>query len=295
MKVLCFGSLNIDHVYGVPHIVVESETLASHSYSKFAGGKGLNQAIALKRAGLDVYHAGKIGADGLFLKEALEKEGVKTHLIKTGDTSTGHAIIQVTEDAENCILLYSGANKTITVEEMKEVLSHFSSGDLLVLQNEINDIHTLVELAFEKGLRIALNPSPLDKGLDLLDYHHIDYLILNEIEGTALSGEADPEKILTSLVYRYPHLKIVLTLGKKGAYYYDQHEKVFAPALLVKAVDTTAAGDTFMGYFLSGATKNLPLIHCLELASKASSIAVTRKGASDSIPHREELDLSNYS
>ena len=137
MKVLCFGSLNIDYVYHVPHFAGGGETLAAASLSRFSGGKGLNQSIALARAGLEVRHAGAVGRDGLFLLEELREAGVRTESVEVlEDARTGHAIIQRTPSGENCILLYGGANRRITREQIDRVLSDFGPGDALALQNE---------------------------------------------------------------------------------------------------------------------------------------------------------------
>ena len=154
MKVLCFGSLNIDYVYDVPHFVQGGETLASRSLHAYTGGKGLNQSVALARAGLEVYHAGAIGPDGEFLLELLREAGVNTeHVERLTDVRTGHAIIQKNEKGDNCILLYGGANRSITRQQIDRTLAGFSGGDALVLQNEISELPYLVERAKAAGIR----------------------------------------------------------------------------------------------------------------------------------------------
>lgn len=289
MKIVNFGSLNIDKVYSVPHFVSAGETLSSTNYEEFPGGKGLNQSIALAKAGAEVYHAGKIGKDGLFLKDILSESNVNIDWIEETGTTTGHAIIQVSSSGENCILLFGGANKEITIDQINDVLANFSQDDLLLLQNEINDLEYIVEKAQKKGLKIALNPSPIDEKMTKLDFSKIDYLILNEIEAKAITGENMNDKIFQKLLSLNNQLKIVLTLGTEGVIYKDSVQEHRQPSYKVDAVDTTAAGDTFLGYFLSQISQHTDIKKSLQIAAKAASIAVTRKGAASSIPTWQEV------
>ncbi|MEZ2717152.1 ribokinase [Niallia circulans] len=289
MKILNFGSLNIDKVYSVPHFVSAGETLSSTNYDEFPGGKGLNQSIALAKAGAQVYHGGNIGKDGLFLKEVLAEANVNVDWIDENGNTTGHAIIQVSASGENCILLLGGANKEITIDHINQVLANFSQNDLLLLQNEINDLAYIVETAHKRGLKIALNPSPIDETITTLDFSKIDYLILNEIEAKAITNEHTNDKIFQKLLSLNKQLKIVLTLGKEGVIYKDSVEEHRQAAFKVDAVDTTAAGDTFLGYFLSQISQHAEIKSALQMAAKAAAIAVTRKGASSSIPSSQEV------
>ena len=289
MKVLNFGSLNIDYVYSVDHFVRAGETLSSEKMEKFCGGKGLNQSIALARAGAPVYHAGIVGAEGKMLTDVLEQYGVNTQFVKKSPSSNGHAIIQIDKNGQNCILLYGGTNREITPEMVDEVLENFSAGDILVLQNEINCMDTILQKAHEKGMRIALNPSPIDESLKELPLEYVTWFLLNEVEGNELTGETDPETIAVKLREKYPAGRIVLTLGKQGVLYYDGGEFLRHGIYPTKVVDTTAAGDTFTGFFLSCVLQGKGEAIALELASKASSIAVSIKGAANSIPTMEEV------
>lgn len=289
MKVLNFGSLNIDYVYMVDHFVRAGETLSSTKMEKFCGGKGLNQSIALSRAGAEVYHAGVVGAEGKMLTDVLEQYGVDTRFVKRSASSNGHAIIQIDKNGQNCILLYGGTNREITPEWVDEVMGNFAAGDLLVLQNEINCMEYIMRRAQEKGMQIALNPSPIDENLKLLPLEAVTYFLLNEVEGNELTGETDPETIAVRLHEKFPAARIVLTLGKQGVLYYDGGEFVRHGIYPTKVVDTTAAGDTFTGFFLSSVLQGKPVATALELASKASSIAVSIKGAANSIPTLEEV------
>ena len=192
MPVHSFGSLNLDYVYSVDHFVQGGETMAALGRQVFAGGKGLNQSIAMSRAGAEVYHAGAVGEDGRFLLELLESAGVNTEYIQVlSDVRTGNAIIQNDVQGDNCILLYSGANRAVTREMADEVLKHFDQGDWLVLQNEISEIPYIVRKAHEKGMKIILNPSPMDEKIFQIPLDDIDCLILNEVEALGLISNAD--------------------------------------------------------------------------------------------------------
>lgn len=298
MKVLCFGSLNIDYTYKVPHFVKKGETLASERLQVFGGGKGLNQSVALAKAGTEVYHAGSIGQDGMFLLDMLKDAGANTDFVKILDTvRTGNAIIQNDKSGDNCIILYGGANQAITREQVDEVMSHFESGDYLVLQNEINELGYIVEKAHEKGMIIVLNPSPMNEKILALSLDVINYFILNEVEAAQILGKEDKgeeswEQIADDLLKKFPQATIVLTMGSEGSVFKNQKETVCQSIYKVQAVDTTAAGDTFSGYFIGGILGGLSAKEAMDQASKASAIAVTRKGAAPSIPLLAEVQ--NY-
>lgn len=290
-KILNFGSLNIDYVYTVDHIVKEGETIASTGYHIFEGGKGLNQSVALARAGSQIFHAGKIGKEGFFLKNTLEAEGVDCRFLKTGEGSNGHAIIQCSEAGENSIVLYPGSNHEITREDMEEVLEQFGEGDILVCQNEISNMPFLIEAASERGMKIVWNPSPVTDIVNKIDFHRITWLIINEIEGGCITGKEEPGEILKSLKEKYPNLTVVLTLGKQGAVYQSGEESGSQPAFTVPVRDTTAAGDTFLGYFISNLMRNHNnWKEAMKMASMASAMAVEKQGAVPSIPRKEEVE-----
>ena len=289
MKILNFGSLNIDKVYSVAHFIRPGETLGSVSYAENVGGKGLNQSVALKKAGADVYHAGAVGKDGKMLTDYLRKVGVDTSLISIADIATGHAIIQVDANGQNCILLFGGANKSIEPAQCDEVLSKFSKGDIILLQNEISNIDYIMNAASEKGMRIAFNPSPMDVSIFSLPLEKVEWLLVNETEGFDLTDTINPDENLVRLIKKYPNMKVVLTLGGDGVMYGDKTQRVFVNAFKVKAVDTTAAGDTFTGYFLKAMADGEDIETALKRASKASSITVSRAGAAETIPFADEV------
>lgn len=290
MKILNIGSLNLDYVYRMDHIVQPGETEDSHEMGVFLGGKGLNQSIALAKAGAEVYHGGQIGEDGQPFLDACRTYGVHAGHIRQLAGKSGHAIIQVDKGAQNSIILYGGTNQQLTEEYVDGVLDAFEAGDILLLQNEVNLLPYIVEKAFARGMQIALNPSPFNEKLQAVDMSKIGIFLLNEVEGHQLTGQTEPDEILEELKARYPRAKIVLTLGGDGAMYAEGAEKYFQPCFKVTAVDTTAAGDTFTGYFLAGLTEGLPIPEVLRRSAKAAAIAVTRQGAVPSIPERAEVD-----
>lgn len=289
MKVLNFGSLNLDYVYSVDHMVTPGETLASYGMNVFCGGKGLNQSIALAKAGVEVYHAGMVGEEGDILLKTCREGGVKADYVRKIDGKSGHTIIQVDKNGQNCILLYGGANQSITKEYVDEVLGHFAKGDILLLQNEVNMLDYIIDSAYEKGMMVILNPSPYNSALDACDFNKISMFLLNEIEGAQVTGEEETDAILAKLKEIYPNAKVVLTLGGDGSVYQYKEEQYRQGIFKVKAVDTTAAGDTFTGYFISSIIEGMPVTDGLELAARASAIAVSREGATASIPLKKEV------
>lgn len=295
MKVLSFGSLNIDYTYRVDHFVQKGETLSSESLQVFSGGKGLNQSIALAKAGAEVYHAGAIGEDGKFLLEIMEEAGVDTSCVEIlHNVRTGNAIIQNDKEGDNCILLYGGANQAITKAQIDAVLERFGEGDYLVLQNEINELPYLVNKAHEKGLKIVLNPSPMNEKIFALPLQFVDYFLLNEVEAEQIlqwkTDSEDVDALAAALEEKFPNATIVLTIGSAGSIFADGNKTFRQPSFRVKAVDTTAAGDTFSGFFIAGLLSGLSEEASMERASKAAAIAVTRPGAAPSIPTKDEVD-----
>jgi ribokinase len=291
-RVLNFGSLNIDHVYRVPHFVQPKETLSSLDYQRFAGGKGFNQSIALARAGADVAHAGCIGADGTWLRELLVESGANVAHLRTVATSTGHAIINVSPDGQNSIVLYGGANRAITPDMARDTIATFKPGDFLLLQNEISAMPEIMRLAQKRGMNIVFNPAPLDAAVATYPLETVSCFLLNEIEGSQLSGADKPDAVMTALRKRFPKATIILTLGHDGVLASDAgNEPIRVPACRVeKVVDTTAAGDTFTGYYLAGRLRGDDFATAIRTACRAAAICVTRPGAAASIPKRDEVD-----
>jgi ribokinase len=289
MKIINFGSLNIDHVYQVDHIVLPGETIAGSSHSLHAGGKGANQSVAIARAGGKVSHAGKIGSDGLWMIDRMKADGIDVSHVMIGDSATGHAIIQVDGKGQNAIVVFGGTNRMISGDEIDDVLTRAMPDDSILLQNEINNIPYIMEQAAKRKLPISFNPAPM--GPEVFDYPlgAVSTFFVNNSEGEALTGEKDPEAILSHMQTRYPDALVILTLGSKGSLYAkgSHRETILAPS--VNAVDTTGAGDTFIGYFCACMQRGMALKDSLVAATKAASICVTRKGATTSIPVIKEV------
>lgn len=289
MKICCFGSLNIDMVFSVNEFVRPKETIQSNGLSIYAGGKGLNQAIAIRKSGVEVFMAGSIGEDGQLLLDECDKSGLDRSMVRVLDSNTGTAVIQVSRTGENCIILYDGANKENDKCFIDEVLGKLETGDYLVLQNEINNLDYILDSAKQKGLIIFMNPSPVDESLLTLPLGKCDYLILNEVEGATLSGVNETSEMLDKLHEIYPQTSLILTLGEKGVMYRTHQESGMKPACRVEAVDTTGAGDAFTGYFIGMTSIGSEPGEAIDIAQKAAAISVTRKGASASIPYIDEV------
>lgn len=283
--------MNIDYMYTVPHFVRAGETLSSISFEKNPGGKGCNQAGALAKAGCDVYMAGKVGADGVFLVDRLRSCGVDCSHVRITDKSTGHAIIQLDRNSQNSILLFPGENKNITEEEISEVLGNFGEGDWLILQNEINNLSLIIRSANLIGMRICYNPAPFDDSVLSLPLEMVDLLIVNEIEASGIAGVqgCGYDEILDELRKRFPDKELIMTVGKHGSYYQMGETRIHQDIFPCKVVDTTAAGDTFIGYYIASLIKGYDTRQALDIASKASSLAVSRKGSLDSAPYADEV------
>ena len=292
MKVLNFGSLNFDDVYQVDHFIQPKETMSSLSYAMNFGGKGANQSIALKKAGVDVYQAGKVGRDGQPYIDYLNSFGVDTSCIKVNpEEASGRAIIQVCK-GENCILLYGGANQTIDAELIDEVLNNFSEGDYLLIQNEISSLDILIQKAHDKGMKIVFNVAPMNEKVFTYPLELVDIFIVNEVEGKGLAkcDSDDYEDIIKILQEKYKGKEILLTVGQDGSYYIHDDEVIHQEAITVEAKDTTAAGDTFTGYFLASRLFGKSVEEALKVATKASSLAVQKDGAAQSIPTMDEVE-----
>lgn len=299
MKVLVFGSLNIDHVYKVDHFVQPGETVSSQSLTLFCGGKGLNQSIAFASSGVETFHAGAVGAhDSDMLMERLRQANVRTDFIVKKDAPSGHAIIQTSPQGENSIILFQGANGLVEKEDVDAALSHFSKGDVLALQNEINQLPYIMEKAHKMGMTILLNPSPVDEEIFKLPLCLVDYLILNEVEGEAIArvsykdeqGKLNENQLVKELMKAFPDTRIVLTLGKEGSVY-GYKDKVCRQGIYPADVaDTTAAGDTFTGFFMGSIIRGKSVEEALKTGAMAAAISVERDGASSSIPTLKEVE-----
>lgn len=294
MKAVSIGALNLDIIHQVPHIVQPGETLTSTSRTVLAGGKGLNQAVALRRAGLDVMVAGRIGRDGNTLVQYLESAGIDTSLVTIADGVTGYAVIQVEPQGENSIILHPGENRNLTDHDINQMINALEPTDAAFFQNEINRVPEIIDRAKKKGTTIILNPSPFDETISQINLRNVDYLFVNRLEGAALTNKSDPMEITHAILHMAPNIKVIVTLGHLGALYADSHETHAVTALDVDVKDSTGAGDTFLGYFMAEvlSTKQ-PLakqpLEALQFASAASALAISREGAAQAIPTRAEV------
>jgi ribokinase len=317
-RILNIGSINLDEVFSVPHFIRPGETMSCRAYERFVGGKGNNQSTALGRAGARVHHGGKVGQDGLFAVELLAHSNVDTSRVRTAGVPTGRALIQVDETGQNCIILYGGANRDITHDDVDAFLKGWGKGDAILFQNEISALAYAMEEAKKRGLKIYFNPSPADDLLAELPLEAVDCFILNEVEGAMLTGqetgsggagglqspetglqhiisggmESQVDSMLAALRKRFPGAELLLTLGAAGSLYSGPDGlRMAVPAKAVRAVDTTAAGDTFTGYFLAARLRGEDIRTALEEATAAAAFCVQKPGAAASIPYRAKLGL----
>ncbi|MBZ9568409.1 ribokinase [Modicisalibacter tunisiensis] len=287
-----YGSVNIDHVYRVPHLVRPGETLTSHGYRQVLGGKGANQSLAVARAGGQVTHWGRLGQHDRWALETLASAGVNTVHIELTAEPSGHAVIQVDDHGENAIILHPGANHGFTDARLDALMTSVQPGDWLLLQNECNALERLINRAVARELNIAFNPAPMGASILRLPLEQCRLLFLNRGEAAALVGredEDDLDGLLTALRQRLPGCEVVLTLGGDGVCYQDDARRLHLPAHPVEAVDTTAAGDTFIGYFMAARQQGQAIVPALRLASAAAALCVQREGAAPSIPVVSEV------
>lgn len=295
--ILNYGSLNLDETYAVPHMVRPGETLSSQGMERHSGGKGLNQSLALARAEAAVAHAGSVGEDGGMLTDLLREAGVDISRVRVVSCPTGRAVIQVEKGGQNAILLYPGANAVAL--EPEAALKGCGAGDWLLLQNETAGSAGVFQAAVKRGMKVAVNPSPFDGRAASLPLNQASCLLVNEGEGAALAGIPLPENadtpeaflpVLHALRRRFPRTAVALTLGGLGAWYGDETRELYQPAYAVEAVDTTGAGDTFTGYFLAAFTQGEPPQTAMKWGTAAAALAVTRPGAAEAIPSRNEVE-----
>jgi len=277
------GSINIDHIYRVPHFPAPGETLLSDSYSKGLGGKGANQSIAIARAGGQVVHIGAIGDDALWMRDMLAEAGADTAGIAVLKSATGHAIINVDAGGENNIVLYDGANTLVSEGQISAALATAKAGDWFLLQNEVNNGPFAAKLARAKGLKVAYVAAPFDADKVQKMLPFVDLLSVNEGEAAMVCealGVSEDE---------IPVEKLLITRGSAGISYRDGASRYTQAAFAVEAVDTTGAGDTFMGYFMAQLDGGKSPQEALRMAAAAAALKVTKKGTAEAIPLLEDV------
>ncbi len=283
--ILNFGSINIDHVYRVDRMPTPGETLAVRAYERFLGGKGANQSIAIAKSGGNVRHIGAVGTDGAWALGEMERAGVPAEQVARLDEPTGHAVIAVDDQGENQILICGGANQALTMTQVDAALKGCAGlGHWVLLQNETNLTADIVRRAKTRGFRVAYSAAPFVASQTLPLLESIDLLAVNALEADALC-EAMRETPQT-----LPVPSLLVTRGQDGATYYADREAIAHPAFKVEPVDTTGAGDTFLGAFLACLTTGNEADAALRFASAASALQITRPGAAGAIPTAAEVE-----
>jgi len=286
MAITNIGSINLDNVYRVDAFAAPGETLLVSEYSAGLGGKGANQSIAAARAGSQVYLIGAVGSDGDWTRDTLHEAGVDIQGIRTTYEPTGHAVIQVNSHGENSILVYSGANLALTHDQISDALQAMLPGDWLLFQNETNLTREIAEAGRGRSAKICYCAAPFIAELALPILPYIDLLVANEVEVASLAAHFGGQED------NIPVPSLLVTRGGRGASYVVRSEFSYAlsvPSFGVTVIDTTGAGDTFLGYFLSSLDTGLDAMRALRRASAAAALQVSKPGASDAIPTGDEV------
>ena len=299
-KIIVIGSSNIDMVVSNSHLPAPGETILGGEFFMNQGGKGANQAVAVKRLGGNLIFVAKLGNDilGQQSVDYFKKEGIDTKYITLDENSaSGVALISVDDHAENSIVVASGANMLLNEQDVDKVVEEMCEGDILLMQLEIpiQTVEYAARRAFEKGVKVVLNPAPA-RSLPKELLRYLFMITPNRIEAEMLTGikivnDADAERVAKEISAMGVQ-NIIVTLGSKGCLVREGDTSYCVDAFKVEPVDTTAAGDTFNGALCVGLAEGMNLRQAAVMASKASSVAVTRMGAQSSIPHRKELNLN---
>ena len=289
------GSINIDYVYRVPHLVKPGETLASETLVRVLGGKGANQSVALAQAGAQVSHVGQLGENDLWALTQLSEFGVNVDNVATIDEPSGHAIIQVDDSGENSIVLFGGANQQLTPAQLNQAFKTAATGDWVLIQNECNELAEVFKIAAANELPLVFNPAPMSASVLELPLENAHCLILNEVEANFLAGAgvngggSDVASLVRALIERFPKTIVALTMGAQGAMLIENREITSFASPTVNAVDTTGAGDTFVGYFLASLDAGRSLEDAANIACHAAAMSVTAEGATPSIPAQADV------
>lgn len=286
MTIFNLGSINADLFYSVPHLPAPGETLASTGHWRGLGGKGANMSVAAARAAAHVVHIGAVGEDGTWARDRLLEFGVDTRHVQVCGDPTGHAVVMVDGRGENAILLFPGANHSITEAQVSTALRAAGDGDFLLFQNETSGQRAAAKRAAEKGLRVVHAAAPFDAEAVKRVLPHIDMLVVNAVEAEQLTAATglDPASL--------PVADVVITLGAEGCRWIDTRsgqDRRF-PAVEVTPVDTTGAGDTFTGYLVACLDRGLPMAQAIATAQQAAAIMVTRRGTADVIPDLKDIE-----
>lgn len=297
--VVVVGSLNMDTNMAVPHIPIVGETIIAKDINYFNGGKGANQAISITRLGGNVEMIGAIGNDGNGNKlfAGLKNEGVGTKgLVIKEDSFTGIAIISVADNGDNNIIVYSGANYQLNKEDIDKNLNLIKSAKYCVLQLEIpfEVVKYVIDICYNNNIKIILNPAPAVDGIDYDLISKVDFLLPNESELSILAKTTVIDENIVDIcsdIVKKGCKNVIVTLGEKGSLWVNKKKFRKFKALKVNAVDTTAAGDSFIGAFTFMLSEGKAIDEAIKFATKAAAVTVTRKGAQDSLPSRKEINI----
>lgn len=293
-KIINYGSINIDHVYQVDHFVSAGETLSSESLKTGLGGKGANQSVAMAKAGADVVHVGQLGVTDGWAKEKLSGLGVQTSYIKSVSQPSGHAIIQLDRKGENSIIVHGGANQSCSLTELENCLTRHKDIAYFVVQNECNGVLDAIKLADSLGIDVVFNPAPMSKNVLELPLDRLAILIVNEVEALQFWGTDDLSEIQSLLECDFPDTNVIVTQGAKGSSLLNSDGIHQVSAFSVNVRDTTAAGDTYVGFLMAGLVNDLSIKSAMKQASIAAAITASRVGAIDAIPNLKEVqELAN--
>ena len=291
-KIVVIGSSNTDMTIKGDRLPKPGETVLGGEFRMGPGGKGANQAVAAQRLGADVSFICKVGRD-IFGDNAIagyQKEGIDCSHILRSDKASGTALILVDGNAENCIAVAPGANADLTPEDVDSVADVIRSADYLILQLEIpvESVLRAAKIAHEAGVYVILNPAPACHLPDEL-FGYISLITPNQTESALLSGVGDNLDAAVEKLMQLGVKDVVVTLGSKGSLVISEGTRTLVPSLKVKAVDTTAAGDTFCGALCVALSEGCSLVDAAGFATKASALTVQKMGAQDSIPFRSDI------
>jgi len=283
MSIVNLGSINIDHVHRVVRLPGPGETVVDTGYAAGLGGKGANQSLAAARAGAQVTHVGAVGPNGGWIAPGLAKAGIDVGHIATVDAATGHAVVLVDDAAENAIVIHSGANRALTEAQIAAAVATAKPGDWFLAQNETNLVAEGFAMARARGLRTAYAAAPFDPGITAGLIGSVDLIAMNEIEAGQLAAH------MGVAAEALPVPELLVTLGARGARLSAGGTVTEVPSFPVTPVDTTGAGDCFLGYFLAARDAGAAPEAALRRATAAAAIKVTRPGASEGIPTAAEV------
>jgi ribokinase len=282
--ILTIGSVNIDHVHRVSALPGPGETVLDRGYARGLGGKGANQSLAARLAGAEVRHAGAISADGEWCRARLAAAGIDVADLATVEAATGHAVILVDDAGENLIVVHGGANRALSAALVERAIGRAAAGDWLLLQNETNLVVEAARAGRAAGLRVAYAAAPFDPAATAEVVPHVDLLAVNALEAAQLARH------LGTAPETFGAPVLLITEGARGARCWTAAGEIRQAAFAVEPVDTTGAGDTFLGYFLAGLDAGLAVAEALRRAAAAAAIQVTRPGAAEAIPRADEVD-----